>query len=112
MKQAREYQLEEYTFGDSEAEKTLARILSQYSSSTLNSFVTKLLESISIHGRNIDIKDNTVPTKKLLFEALRCHYYQKIEDSKIIIAFPEVESYLKNAAIKRLRIFFTRKECQ
>lgn len=103
--QEREHPTDDFTFGNSPAEVTLAKLLDS-SDDGVRSFVTKLLARISEHGYNLQYKNPKLETKKVLYHMFRKHFNDEIDDSISLNRKPEIKTFLKNAAVKRLRKIF------
>lgn len=93
--------MEQYTFGNSPAEKTLVKILTELDDKALTSYVARILEYIPVIIKNIECKNKI--TKKKMYLLLRKDVFTKIDKSIVIQRHPEISSYVKNCAVKRLR---------
>ena len=99
----------QFTFGNAPAEVTLLKILREKQDKGLSSFVTKFLGRISELLHNIKFKHESREDKQFLYMALRARVDADILNSVALKRNPEVTTYLKNAAIKRLRTYLVRK---
>jgi hypothetical protein len=96
-------QLDNFTFGDSAAEITLAKILTERGDQKAASYASRLLAFISKRWKSVKIAEPG--TRKYLYGLVRADVFQKIDSSIHFIGKPDIRTYLKNAATKRLRKF-------
>lgn len=99
-----DYQLDEYTFGDSKAETTLARLLNEKRNPSVMRKVGKLLAGIGTHLRNIRFEREELGTRSVVYRAMRKFYLEEVD--KIFVGQDrEVISFVKNATVKRMTTF-------
>lgn len=101
----REYHFDDYTFGDSKAEVTLARLLTEKNNTGLAKVVGNMLGSLSTHLRNIQIKNEEFKTRMVLYQALRKYYLDRVNENWVAKEYPEVTTFLKNSIVKRVNTF-------
>lgn len=97
--------IDDFTFGDSKAEITLAKLLTKRNNPGLTRFVTKFLVSYTEHLKAIKLEPDYSGTRTFLFDVLKRHAVDTIDNCWLAKQEPEVTTYFKNCLIKRLRKF-------
>jgi hypothetical protein len=98
-------QLENFTFGDSDAEVTVAKILSERDNPNLTAIVSRILQRTDVNLKNIKVSREG--TKRYLYNLIRKDLFEHIDQ---YVLDEEIKSYVKNCVIKRLKVAFVRKK--
>ena len=102
-------QIDKNTFGKSKAEETLAKILEDKEVPRLTAYVSRLLERLTEHLKNIQIKDSTKGTRLYLYKILKQAIFAQIDTTASLNQNQIETSYLKNAVTIRLKKYLLRK---
>ncbi len=97
--------IDKNTYGKNPAEESLAKILSEINKPQLTAYVGKKLANVNILVKSIkDIpKHDKLDIPGYLYTLLKRDFFADIESSQHIQENAEIESYVKNCVVIRLK---------
>lgn len=93
--------LDKNTYGDSQAEETLTKIVNETGDKNLQRSIGRMFEYIDVLVKKILSLDKG--TRVYLYTILRKEYNNKVDNGKNFSEYPQTKSYIKNIIAKKLR---------